>query len=60
MFSLQLHIAMDTPLGRRLPLIQHIIGAAMVNALKIHSVYKVSVLLNFICWFYFRAFNGRT
>ncbi|TMW51845.1 hypothetical protein DOY81_003090 [Sarcophaga bullata] len=41
MFSIQLHIAIDTPLGQRLPLIQHIVGAAMVNSLKNHPLYKV-------------------
>lgn len=42
MFSIQLHISLDTPLGQRLPLIQHIVGAAMVNSLKSHPLYKVS------------------
>ncbi|KAM7361646.1 holocarboxylase synthetase-like protein isoform 2-T2 [Cochliomyia hominivorax] len=41
MCSIQLHISLDTPLGQRLPLIQHILGAALINALKSHSVYKV-------------------
>ncbi|XP_065355202.1 biotin--protein ligase isoform X2 [Calliphora vicina] len=41
MFSIQLHITLDTPLGQRLPLIQHIVGAAMVNSLKNHPLYKV-------------------
>lgn len=34
MFSLQLHIPLNSPLGRRLPLIQHIIGVAIVSAIK--------------------------
>ncbi|XP_015037808.2 biotin--protein ligase isoform X4 [Drosophila pseudoobscura] len=41
MFSLQLHIAMDSPLGSRLPLIQHLIGAAIVNTLRGHPTYGV-------------------
>lgn len=45
MFSIQLHITINTSLGQRLPLIQHIVGAAMVNALKSHPLYKVSLSL---------------
>ncbi|XP_034132628.1 biotin--protein ligase isoform X5 [Drosophila guanche] len=41
MFSLQLHIAMDSPLGSRLPLIQHLIGTAIVNTLRSHPIYGV-------------------
>ncbi|EDV92861.1 biotin--protein ligase isoform X2 [Drosophila grimshawi] len=41
MFSTQLHIPMDTPLGSRLSLIQHIIGAAIVNTLRGHKLYRV-------------------
>ncbi|XP_034485614.1 biotin--protein ligase isoform X3 [Drosophila innubila] len=41
MFSTQLHIATDTALGSRLPLIQHIIGAAIVNTLRGHPLYRV-------------------
>ncbi|XP_037815457.1 biotin--protein ligase isoform X2 [Lucilia sericata] len=41
MFSIQLHIKLDTPLGQRLPLIQHILGVAMINSLKNHPLYKV-------------------
>ncbi|KAH8291814.1 hypothetical protein KR054_000989 [Drosophila jambulina] len=41
MFSLQLHLAMDSPLGSRLPLLQHIIGAAIVNSLRGHDQYGV-------------------
>ncbi|XP_023297566.2 biotin--protein ligase isoform X1 [Lucilia cuprina] len=41
MFSIQLHINLDTPLGQRLPLIQHILGVAMINSLKNHPLYKV-------------------
>ncbi|XP_022223882.2 biotin--protein ligase [Drosophila obscura] len=41
MFSLQLHIAMDSPLGSRLPLIQHLIGTAIVNTLRGHPIYGV-------------------
>lgn len=46
MFSTQLHIAMDSPLGSRLPLLQHIIGAAIVNTLRSHEIYRVSGPLN--------------
>ncbi|XP_017082197.2 biotin--protein ligase isoform X2 [Drosophila eugracilis] len=41
MFSLQLHVAMDSALGSRLPLLQHIIGAAIVNSLRSHEQYRV-------------------
>ncbi|XP_030376572.1 biotin--protein ligase isoform X2 [Scaptodrosophila lebanonensis] len=41
MFSIQLHISMDSPLGSRLPLIQHIVGVAIVNTLRSHQLYKV-------------------
>ncbi|XP_017044233.1 biotin--protein ligase isoform X2 [Drosophila ficusphila] len=41
MFSLQLHLAMDSALGSRLPLMQHIIGAAIVNSLRGHELYGV-------------------
>ncbi|XP_017848457.1 biotin--protein ligase isoform X1 [Drosophila busckii] len=41
MFSTQLHISMDTPLAQRLPLLQHIIGAAIVNTLRSHPQYRV-------------------
>ncbi|XP_055847706.1 biotin--protein ligase isoform X2 [Episyrphus balteatus] len=34
MFSLQLHIPLNSPLGERLPFIQHIIGISVVNAIK--------------------------
>ncbi|XP_067648145.1 uncharacterized protein Hcs isoform X2 [Eurosta solidaginis] len=40
MFSIQLHISLDTPLGGRLPLLQHLIGAAVVNTLKGNETYK--------------------
>ncbi|XP_037948879.1 biotin--protein ligase isoform X2 [Teleopsis dalmanni] len=40
MFSLQLHISLNSNLGSRLPLIQHIIGVAIVNALKTQNLYK--------------------
>lgn len=42
MFSTQLHIDMDSPLATRLPLIQHLIGAAIVNTLRGHKLYRVS------------------
>ncbi|KRG01256.1 biotin--protein ligase isoform X2 [Drosophila mojavensis] len=41
MFSTQLHIDMDSPLGTRLPLVQHLIGAAVVNTLRGHKLYRV-------------------
>ncbi|KAH8407265.1 hypothetical protein KR222_011794 [Zaprionus bogoriensis] len=40
MFSTQLHIAMDSSLGSRLSLLQHIIGAAIVNTLRGHELYR--------------------
>jgi len=42
MFSLQLHLAMDSALGSRLPLLQHLVGAAIVNSLRGHEQYGVS------------------
>lgn len=60
MFSIQLHIGMNSPLGQRLPLIQHIVGAAMVNSLKVHELYKVSNILKlykvFIGWHIYNNF----
>ncbi|XP_017009977.2 biotin--protein ligase isoform X2 [Drosophila takahashii] len=41
MFSLQLHLAMDSALGSRLPLLQHLIGVAIVNSLRGHEQYGV-------------------
>ncbi|XP_073839153.1 holocarboxylase synthetase-like protein isoform X2 [Musca autumnalis] len=41
MFSIQLHISLNSALGKRLPLVQHIVGAAMANVLKSHEQYKV-------------------
>uniref|UniRef100_A0A1A9X1X6 BPL/LPL catalytic domain-containing protein n=1 Tax=Glossina brevipalpis TaxID=37001 RepID=A0A1A9X1X6_9MUSC len=40
MFSLQIRLPLDTLLGKRLPLVQHIVAAAMVNALRGHKLYK--------------------
>lgn len=40
MFSLQLHLSLDSSLGGRLPLLQHIIGLALVNTLKGNPTYK--------------------
>ncbi|XP_020713946.1 biotin--protein ligase isoform X1 [Ceratitis capitata] len=40
MFSLQLHLSLDSQLGKRLPLVQHIIGLAMVNTLRGNPTYK--------------------
>lgn len=42
MFSIQLHISLNSPLGQRLPLVQHIVGAALANVLRGHEQYKVS------------------
>uniref|UniRef100_A0A1I8QBH0 BPL/LPL catalytic domain-containing protein n=1 Tax=Stomoxys calcitrans TaxID=35570 RepID=A0A1I8QBH0_STOCA len=41
MYSIQLHVSLNSPLGKRLPLLQHVIGAAMVHTLKGHDQYKV-------------------
>ncbi|XP_043652559.1 biotin--protein ligase isoform X2 [Drosophila teissieri] len=41
MFSLQLHLAMDSALGSRMPLLQHLIGTAIVNSLRGHEQYGV-------------------
>lgn len=43
MFSIQLSIPLLSPLGKRLSLVQHIVGAAIVNALKQHPDYGVSI-----------------
>ncbi|XP_054733910.1 biotin--protein ligase [Anastrepha obliqua] len=40
MFSIQLHISLDSPLGGRLPLLQHIVGLALVNTFRGNEVYK--------------------
>lgn len=42
MFSLQLHIPLDSPLGRKIPLIQHLVATAVVMAFKRPSGYEVS------------------
>ncbi|KAL5274469.1 HLCS family protein [Megaselia abdita] len=34
MFSLQIHIPMDSPLGSRIPLVQHLISVAIVKAIR--------------------------
>jgi len=42
MFSLQLHLTMDSALSSRLPLLQHLVGTAIVNSLRSHEEYGVS------------------
>lgn len=42
MFSLQLHIPLNSPLGQRIPLIQHLVATAVVLAFKKPFGYKVS------------------
>lgn len=34
MFSLQMHIALDSPLGSRLSLVQHLVAVAVVGAIR--------------------------
>ncbi|KMZ01630.1 biotin--protein ligase isoform X1 [Drosophila simulans] len=41
MFSLQLHLTMDSALSSRLPLLQHLVGTAIVNSLRSHEQYGV-------------------
>jgi biotin--protein ligase len=45
MFSLQLHIALDSPLGQRLGLLQHIVAVAIVNSILKQPGYEVSLIL---------------
>lgn len=34
MFSLQIHVPLDSPLGSRIPLVQHLLAIAVVKAIK--------------------------
>jgi biotin---protein ligase len=34
MFSLQLHVPLKSPLGERLPLVQHLVATAVVNSIS--------------------------
>lgn len=51
MFSLQLHIPLSSPLGQRVPLIQHLIVVGIVNGILNIEGYEVSHLL-FIYFFW--------
>lgn len=42
MFSVQLHVHLDTPLGERLSLLQHLVAVAVVNAVLSIQGYEVS------------------
>lgn len=42
MFSIQLSMPLNSVLGKRLSLVQHIVATAIVNALKTNELYKVS------------------
>lgn len=43
MFSLQLHVPMSSPLGQKIPLIQHLIAVSVVLAVRTLPGYEVSV-----------------
>lgn len=45
MFSLQLHIPLSSPLGQRVPLIQHLIVVGIVNGILSIDGYEVSQFL---------------
>lgn len=45
MFSLQIHIPLNTPLGSRIPLVQHLISVAVVKAIKGIDGLKVGVFV---------------
>ena len=45
MFSLQLHIPLASPLGQRIPLVQHLIAISIVNSILKMDGYEVSYLL---------------
>lgn len=49
MFSVQLHIDLNTPLGKRLSLLQHLMAVAMVNAVLSVKGYEVSRVLDLNC-----------
>lgn len=42
MFSLQLHIPLSSPLGQRIPLLQHLTAVAVVMAVQKLPGYEVS------------------
>lgn len=42
MFTLQLHIPLKSPLGQRIPLVQHLIATAVVMGIKNIPGYEVS------------------
>lgn len=42
LFSLQLHIPLSSPLGQRIPLLQHLVTVAIVNSIVNEDDYKVS------------------
>lgn len=42
MFTLQLHIPLNSPLGQRIPLVQHLIATAAVMGIKNLPGYEVS------------------
>ena len=41
MFTLQLHVPLDSPLGRQIGLIQHLMAVAVVSGIRSVSGYKV-------------------
>lgn len=42
-FSLQLHVPLDSPLGKTLPLIQHLVMVSVITAIKEKRGYKVKL-----------------
>lgn len=41
LFSIQLHIPLSSPLGQRIPLLQHLVSAAIVDSITKSNEYKV-------------------
>jgi biotin---protein ligase len=45
MFSTQLHIPLSSPLGSRVPLLQHLIAVAIVHGITTIPGYEVSAIV---------------
>lgn len=54
MFSLQLHIPLMSPLGKRLSLLQHIIALSIVSAIRSQPGYEVFLLIIPFCFSFWR------
>lgn len=42
MFSLQMHVHLESPLGKALPLVQHMVMAAVVSSIRSLPGYEVN------------------